>query len=132
MLDERMERFRQRDQERARLAGMDLRAPHAPYTLTFSGITICHVCTQAKKQSTKWWQWWKNWQVEWPCEFANQRWRQYDTEIPSHEHTTEASSNRGRMPDTDRACSTITRRGHDTVRTDGLRPHQTGGTHGND
>lgn len=73
MLDERMDRFRQRDQTRAELAGMDLHEPHAPYTLTFSGITICHVCTQAKKQATKWWEFWKNWQVEWPCEFANKR-----------------------------------------------------------
>lgn len=71
MLDERMDRFRQRDQARAQMVGMDLHEPHAPYTLTMSGATICWVCTQARKKEIKWWQWWKNPQVLWPCEFAN-------------------------------------------------------------
>lgn len=60
------------DAKRAREEGIDPHDAHAPYTLAFSGVTICCACSRNQREARRWWQWFKETQVRWPCAHAKE------------------------------------------------------------
>jgi len=57
----------ERDEQLAKRYGIDMHHPHAPYTLSFSNVTVCLTCSRERRENKRWWQFFKNTQVLWPC-----------------------------------------------------------------
>lgn len=67
-LDEKIEKNMAKDLILEKMYDVSKHGQHRPYTLSFSGITICWYCSEKRRKLLGWRQWFVSHQVEFPCE----------------------------------------------------------------